>query len=285
MIDLHCHLLPGIDDGAPDLGVAMAMARIAVADGITTTCCTPHIYPGLYENTGPDILQRVSDLGAALSTAGIPLRLSHGADVHLVPGVLSGLRSGRVLPLAGSRYVLVEPSHTVRPPRFLESIFKLTAAGYVSIITHPERLTWVDQHYDDFIAVARAGCWLQITGGALLGRFGPKAAKYAERFIGDGWCDVIASDGHSAGRRAPVLAEARARAERLIGADEARRMVIDRPQAVLSNLPSAAVPRPPAHADDDDGRRTAQGIISRWSKRWLGGITAWWSGSCSHALP
>ncbi len=274
MIDLHCHLLPGIDDGAPDLEVALAMARMAAADGVTTTCCTPHIYPGLYENSGPDILWRVDDLRTALATAGVPLGLSHGADVHLVPEVLSGLRTGRVLPLAGSRYVLIEPSHTVRPPRFLESVFELTAAGYVSIITHPERLTWVDQHYDDFIALARGGAWLQITGGALLGRFGPKATKYAERFVGDGWCDVIASDGHSTGRRAPVLAEARARAERLMGADEARRMVVDRPEAVLANLPSAAVPRPPAHTDDDGEQRPGQGIIRRLSRRWFGGITA-----------
>jgi protein-tyrosine phosphatase len=274
MIDLHCHLLPGIDDGAPDLDVSLAMARMAAEDGVRVTCCTPHIYPGLYENSGPDILRRVDRLREALAEAGIPLALSYGADTHLVPGILTGLRSGQIPTLAGSRYVLIEPSHTVRPPRFLESVFELTAAGYVAIITHPERLTWVDQHYEDFIALARGGAWLQITGGALLGRFGPKATKYAERFVGDGWCDVIASDGHSTGRRAPVLAEARARAERLIGADEARRMVIDRPEAVLANLPSAVVPRPPAHSDDDEGRRAGQGIIRRWSRRWFGGITA-----------
>jgi len=270
MIDLHCHLLPGIDDGAPSLEVALAMARMAAEDGIRLTCCTPHIYPGLYDNEGPDIRRRVADLRRVLVEAGIPLELSHGADTHLVPEVLSGVRSGRIPTIADSRYLLIEPSHTVRPPRFLESVFDLTVAGYVPVITHPERLTWVDQHYSDFLTLARGGAWLQVTGGALLGRFGPKATRYAERFVGDGWCDVLASDGHSTGRRAPVLAEALARAERLVGREEAGRLVRDRPQAVLANLPSAAIPRPPAHDGETAPKHAGMRIIRKLSRRWFG---------------
>ena len=96
MIDLHCHLLPGIDDGAQTLETSLEMARIAVADGITKIYCTPHIYPGLYENTGPDIKQRVAMLQLILQDKGIALELSFGADVHLVPEVPSGLADGRI---------------------------------------------------------------------------------------------------------------------------------------------------------------------------------------------
>ena len=91
MIDLHNHLLPGIDDGAEDLAMALEMARMAVADGIHTVACTPHIYPGLYENTGEGIRAAIAALQAELDAAGIALKLVEGADVHLAPGLVDGI--------------------------------------------------------------------------------------------------------------------------------------------------------------------------------------------------
>ena len=147
MIDLHSHLLPGIDDGATSLEMSLDMARQAVADGVHTMACTPHIYPGLYQNDANGITRACHQLQAALDVYGIALTLVSGADVHLVPGLLDGLRAGTVPTLHGSRYVLLEPSHRVRPPRFEESVFELVAAGYTPVITHPERLTWIEDHY------------------------------------------------------------------------------------------------------------------------------------------
>jgi protein-tyrosine phosphatase len=246
MIDVHCHLLPGIDDGAQTLAISLEMATIAANDGIQVVFCTPHIYPGLYENAGPDIQRRVEQLQLILLDKGISLTLNHGADVHLVPEIYDGLRTGRVPTLGGSRYLLLEPSHHVRPPRFKESVFELIGAGYTPVITHPERLTWAEQHFSDFSELSRSGAWLQVTGGALVGRFGPRVKRLAERFVGDGWTDVLASDGHTTGQRAPVLAEARARAEVLLGAEEATRLVLGRPQAILDNVNPQQVARPPA---------------------------------------
>ena len=116
MIDLHSHILPGIDDGARTLDVSLEMARIAVNDGITVMACTPHIYPGMYMNDGPGIAAHAARLQRALQEHGIALELVVGADVHLVPGLLAGLRSGAVPTLHGSRYFLLEPSHTTPPP-------------------------------------------------------------------------------------------------------------------------------------------------------------------------
>ena len=246
MIDIHCHLLPGIDDGADTLETSLSMARMAVADGIERTYCTPHIYPGLYENVGAEIRRRVSHLQLILDDKGIPLRLDFGADTHLVPDLLEGLRCGRVPTLGDSRYLLLEPSHHVRPPRFKESVFDLIGAGYIPVITHPERLTWVDQHFSDFTDLSRSGAWLQITGGALIGKFGPRVKHLAERFVGEGWADVLASDGHSTGQRAPVLSEARHRASSLVGPAEATRLVYGRPLGVFQNLVANAIDRPPA---------------------------------------
>lgn len=247
MIDLHCHMLPAIDDGPTSLEGSLAMAKMAVADGITTTFCTPHIYPGLYENNAEDIKRRVANLQLILNDKGIALTLNFGADVHLVPEINAGIESGRIPLLGGSRYLLLEPSHHVRPPRFTESVFRLISDGITPIITHPERLSWYGQHTADFLAIARSGAWLQITSGALLGNFGPAAKRFSEQLIGEGWCDVIASDGHTTGRRAPIIAQAKQRAAELVGEAEATAMVETRPKLVLNNLLIDAAGRPPAH--------------------------------------
>jgi len=132
MIDLHCHILPGIDDGAVDLGVSLDMARASVADGVSVLACTPHILPGLYHNAGPQIVSAIRQLQDALEENDIPLRLVAGADVHMVPdliaGLRAGLRSGRIPSIAGSRYVLVEPPHHTAPPQ-LESFFQSAGRG------------------------------------------------------------------------------------------------------------------------------------------------------------
>lgn len=244
MIDLHHHLLPGIDDGAADLEMALEMARMAVADGITTVACTPHIYPGLYENTGEGIRAAIASLQAELDAAGIALQLVEGADVHLVPGLLDGLRAGSVPTLAGSRYFLLEPPHHVAPPNFEQEVFQFMAAGYLPVITHPERLTWVEQHYGTFVELARRGAWMQITAGALTGRHGRRARYWGERFVSEGHCMILATDAHHPSRRPPLLAEAREAAAALVGAGEAAHMVVTRPQGILDNAGPADLPPP-----------------------------------------
>lgn len=236
MIDLHCHLLPGIDDGAPDLATSLEMARIAVADGITTIACTPHIYPGLYENTAAGIRAAIQALQAELDQAGIALRLVEGADIHLTPDLLAGLRADYLPTLNRTRYLLLEPPHHVAPPRFEEQVFNLLANGYVPLITHPERLTWIEDNYPIFLRIARAGAWLQVTAGALTGRFGKRPRYWSQRLIDEGPVHIIASDAHSVHRRPPLLAEAQVAAARQVGQVEAWAMVRDRPQGVITNV-------------------------------------------------
>lgn len=247
MIDLHCHLLPGIDDGASDLATALEMARIAAADGITLTACTPHIYPGLYENDAAGIARAVEGLRHQLREAGIPLQVTTGADIQMIPELVERLGSGAFPTLHGSRYFLFEPPHHSVPARFTESLFDARASGYVPIITHPERLTWLDDaHYGWFVTAARDGAWLQVTAGALTGRFGPRPKYWAERLLDDGVVHLLATDAHAADRRPPLLAEGREAAARWLGADEADRLVNQRPQAVIDDAAPATVTPPPA---------------------------------------
>lgn len=264
MIDLHSHILPGIDDGSKSLEMSLEMARIAVADGIRTMACTPHIYPGLYMNDAAGIAAACDALQRALDEHGIALQLTTGADVHLVPGLVKGLRAGEVPSLNGTRYVLLEPPHHVAPPRFAELVFDLVANGYTPVITHPERLTWVANHFPTFVELTRQGAWMQVTAGALTGVFGPNAQYWGERFVGEGLTHILATDAHSTGRRVPVLSEALAVAERLLGREEAQQLVQGRPSAIMSDLPPGqAAPLPARGAGKPGGAGWLRRLLRR----------------------
>ena len=239
-------MLPGIDDGAPDFETALAMARIAVADGITITACTPHIYPGMYENDAHGIHAAIAGLQQVLDRQNIALKLVAGADAHVVPELLDGLKTGRIPTLAGSRYFLFEPPHHVAPPRLEETAFNTIAAGFVPVVTHPERLTWIDSHYDIFKRMVKAGAWMQVTAGALTGRFGGRPKYWAERMLDEGLVHILATDAHHSDRRPPLLAEAREAAARRLGEAEAQHLVLTRPLGIVENLAPAQLPPLPA---------------------------------------
>lgn len=242
MIDLHCHMLPGIDDGAVDEADALAMARIAVDDGIQITACTPHIYPGMYENTGPGILEAVERFRQLLARHDIPLQLSHGADVHLAPDLVSGLKSGRILTLGGSRYFLFEPPHFVAPPKLEETVFDIMASGYHPVLTHPERLSWIESHYPVMQRIAHAGCWMQLTAGSITGRFGPRPKYWSERMLDEGLVHIVASDAHNVRKRSPQMAHARDLVAERLGEQAALDMVLTRPRAILDNAAPSTLP-------------------------------------------
>jgi protein-tyrosine phosphatase len=244
MIDLHCHILPGIDDGAADLSVSLAMASAFVADGVSVVACTPHILPGLYANSGPDIRQATARLQQTLERQGIPLRLVTGADNHIVPSFVAELRSGHLLSLADTRYVLVEPPHYIPPPRMEDLFFNLLVAGYVPILTHPERLTWLKAHYQTIQRLVSGGVWMQITAGSLAGAFGRNARYWGERMLDEGSVHILATDAHDVDRRPPNLSQGRELATKRMGDAEAQNLVVTRPEGVLRNELPTNLPGP-----------------------------------------
>jgi protein-tyrosine phosphatase len=248
MIDLHCHILPGLDDGAVDLPTSLAMARAFVADGVTVVACTPHILPGLYHNSGPQIRKATSELQAVLDTEGIPLRLVTGADNHIVPTFVSELTAGHLLSLADTRYVLVEPPHHVAPPRLEDLFFNILVAGYVPILTHPERLSWINSRYQLVQRLAHKGVWMQITSGSLTGAFGGNARYWAERMLDEGCVHLVATDAHDVTRRPPNLGLGREAAAKRVGDTEAQHLVVTRPGGVLANELPQNLPWPAQEA-------------------------------------
>jgi protein-tyrosine phosphatase len=248
MIDLHCHILPGIDDGPADLSVSLEMARAMVADGVSVVACTPHILPGVYHNSGPQIRRLVAQFGQILEQECISLRLATGADNHMVPSFVASLRSGHLLTLGESRYVLVEPPHHVPPVRLEDFFFELMTAGYVPVLTHPERLSWTKSHYGAIQRMVRAGVWMQITAGSLAGDFGQSSQYWAERMLEDGNVHILATDAHDVERRLPILGKGRELAARRVGDREAEHLVETRPRKVLANEPVSNMPLPGAPA-------------------------------------
>ena len=235
MIDMHSHILPGIDDGAESIDVSLEMARLYVDEGVDRVVCTPHIFPGLYNNSGPQIRAAVNDLQSQLDLAEIPLKLTPGADNHISPDFVARLRDGHLLSLGDTRYVLVEPPNHVAPARLEDLFFDIILAGYVPILTHPERLTWIEEKYDFIQRLAKCGVWMQVTSGSLLGKFGKRARYWAERMLSDGHVHILATDAHDHIRRRPDLLKGRLAAEKLVGIEETESLVATRPRDVLLN--------------------------------------------------
>ena len=249
--------------------MSLAMARMASSEGITTIACTPHILPGVYHNTGPTIRAAVSRLRDDISGAGIPIALVTGADVHIAPDLSVQLREGKALTLNDSRYFLLEPPHHLLPPRLEDLIFGLQAAGYVPILTHPERLSWIDGNYDLIKRFVNNSVLMQITAGSLLGQFGRRPRYWAERMLDECLCHLLATDAHNTERRPPRMAEARELIAQRIGQDEATNMVLGRPQCILNNLSPTELPVLPQAPRTQSGVKTASwgNIINRVRRR------------------
>ena len=235
MIDLHCHLLPGIDDGPKDIETSIAMAKIAVKDGIKITACTPHIYQGLYNNNASSIKRHTSNLQKILKEEGIKLSLTFASDTHIHPDLIDQINKKQVPTFNGGRYFLLEPSHH-QAPLFLDIyVDKILASGLVPVMTHPERLTYIKDSFAIYTSLIRKGAWIQITAGSLTGNFGKNAQYWAERFMNEGKVHLIASDAHGVNRRPPILSDGLEIAKRALGEEEAMKLVIERPRAILDN--------------------------------------------------
>lgn len=233
MVDVHAHILPGLDDGPRHLAASLAMCRLAVADGVTHMAATPHFCPPFYRHGPRRIARAVQDLAQALAREGIPLRLFPGADISQQADVLGLARSRRLPTLAGAgRYFLLEPAPGGR--RALAGLARgLRPLGLRPIITHPERLAQAGRGWSWLEGLVEGGCLVQITAMSLTGGFGAQAQERAEDLLARGLVHLVASDAHSTGRRPPLLSPARGRLTELVGAEAAERLLRGWPLAVL----------------------------------------------------
>ncbi|MEW5746966.1 MAG: CpsB/CapC family capsule biosynthesis tyrosine phosphatase [Nitrospirota bacterium] len=228
MIDLHCHILPGIDDGPAEIGQSIAMARIAAADGITAIVATPHVTEEVYP--AEIITQKVQELNRELSRLGIPVAVLQGADVNalLDPDLLRGYT------INGSDYLLLEFPYTHLPINTRDILFAMSIKGYIPVITHPERNPSVINNPETLLQLVESTVLVQITAGSLAGEFGQDIRDCAVHLLKRGAVSFIATDAHSTEWRPPVLSKGLRVAEEIVGKERAMRLVTAHPEAVLA---------------------------------------------------
>ncbi len=212
MIDLHAHVLPGVDDGPADLPAALELLQAMAGQGITTVVASPHSFDDRYQNLGPAVLSAVADLQMAVDQAGIPISVLPGMELRLRPDLAALLRTGQALGIAGTRYVCVELPHREYPYYTERAMYELMLAGWRPILNHPERNRGIQQKPGLLERLADQGVLAMVTAASLLGQFGPVAEQLAGQFLQSGAATMVVSDAHDVKRRAPLLREALERA-------------------------------------------------------------------------
>lgn len=231
MIDLHCHILPDLDDGARDLEEALHMAYLAVRSGVTDVVVTPHCTHGGTREVVPP-LQLVS---RALKELEIPLRLHPGMEIFGTPETARLLRAGELLTLNGSRYALVEFSFLSDGVQETQILEQMLQAGFVPVVAHPERYEYTQQEPRLIDQWVKMGCLLQINKGSLLGRFGPRIRDLSLAMVDRGLATVVASDAHAARVRTTWMYDVWDMLGRRFSPVAAETLLRDNPWRILNN--------------------------------------------------
>jgi protein-tyrosine phosphatase len=233
MIDLHCHIIPGIDDGAPTLEASLAMAEAAAKDGITIIVATPHIITGLYETTKQAILEGVERLNQIISQEGLPVEILPGSEVHIEPDLPGRIQDQEVLTINNTgRYLLVELPSAFVPDYTADVLYQIQLLGITPIIAHPERNASLMRNHAALKEMVVRGVLTQITSASITGYFGRRVRRTALELIAEGLGHMIATDGHAEKGRTTQMREAFQIIEKYWGTDIAGQMTRDIPLAV-----------------------------------------------------
>lgn len=231
MIDLHCHILPGIDDGPVHIEESIEMAEIASHDGITHIVATPHIKNILLPCK--NIQKAVETLNTRLAEKDIPMQILQGADVSAMLDI-SFLKGYTI---NNTKYILVEFPHTYLPRNAKDILFRMMIGGYHPIITHPERNLSILANPGLLFELLDTGLLVQVTADSLTGYFGVDIQECAFYLMKKGIVSFIASDAHSSHQRRPILSEGLKIAEKIIGRERAFNLVMSNPALVLEGNP------------------------------------------------
>jgi protein-tyrosine phosphatase len=257
LIDTHCHLLPGLDDGPKNMSAALRMAWMAVEDGVRTVVATPHQLGMFARNNTQRIEQQAAELRRVLETEDAPLRIVTGAEVRVDPDLAGKLRRGEATAIGQGRYVLVELPPEVYVP-IERLLVDLAGMGRQIVLAHPERHPAILARPQMLAPLIEAGCIVQITAGSLLGAFGLEVRRFAETLLARGQVHLVASDAHSAVRRRPVLGQAFHYLCRIAGRRTAETLCATNPAALIEGA-DLELPTP--------GQKSAlRALWTAWSK-------------------
>ncbi|WP_062514765.1 tyrosine-protein phosphatase [Halobacillus sp. KGW1] len=235
MIDIHSHILPGLDDGAQTIEESLAMGRAAVEDGIHKIVATPHHKNGVYKNFKNDIVIQVAELNRQFQVHGIDVEVLPGQENRIHGELIEGLKNDEILPVnSKSSYVFIEfPSGHV--PRYSSQIlFDTQVAGFTPIIVHPERNKQIMEHPNILHEFISKGCHAQLTAGSICGKFGKKIKKFSEQLIEADLIHLVASDAHNTSSRGFSMTEAFQEIEKTFGGSKAYQLAENAEYVVMN---------------------------------------------------
>ena len=232
MIDIHHHCIPGVDDGPRDLHEAVDLCRMALADGVTTIVATPHVLRGPWQNTSlPELQRRLDDLRDAL---GDSPQLLLGSEYYFDFEMNERLQNGDgIVPLADSRYILIEFAAHAVPPLVDQPIYRALLEGWQPIVAHPERNIVFQKQPELLRLLVARGARTQVTAGSILGDFGPEARRASFQWLKEGLVHFIASDAHNCEKRPPRMSAAKAAVRSIAGDRIADALTRTNPAAVI----------------------------------------------------
>ena len=264
MIDIHHHLLWGLDDGADTLETTLAMARLSAQQGITHIVATSHA--SHHWSFQPEaVATKAAELRTALAAENIALTIGTGCDFHVSYDNLADARlTPRKYTINGGDYLLIELPDYGLPLNLTETLYELQLLGVIPILTHPERNLTLQNDPNRMIDWLRGGMLVQVTSASIAGKFGKLAEKVSHRLLADNWVHFIATDAHNVSSRPPLVHESREIVERKYGKETAERLFVTNPLAVFKSRPLAEQPEPShVFAEFEDNRSWLKKMFRR----------------------
>ncbi len=245
MIDLHCHILPSIDDGPETIKESLDLANVLSRAGYRIITATPHMIPGTIWMPAVDEIQlKVNDLNLAIAKLRLDLTIATGMEIAIDPQIPDMLEQGALLPLGDSSCLLIEPPFQQLPPGWEKVVFTILAKGYTVLLAHPERCAQLAVNPAMIEKIIDSGVYLQINYGSFLGMYGRTAARAARLMATNGWIHCLATDSHhSKGPIPDQMQSVMAKLANLIGEENIQQLTLDNPQRLLcgKTLPKISI--------------------------------------------
>ena len=249
MVDIHCHILPAVDDGSDSIPTSIEMLRRGAEEGIEIAVLTPHLHP--HDDAGKEQLhrERFSELRQAVSQAGIGMQIHLGSEIGFRFGMaeVAGWPSGT---LSGNgRFALIDLPPGALSPGLEQGFFEMRSAGFRPILAHPERHRQLAVSQEQIERLRAQELLFQVNAGSIMGQFGSRAQRTAQLLLEKGWADFVASDGHDLVKRPFSLARARDQVREMVGESEVRRLFRENPlkavrgESVVTNADRQTSPR------------------------------------------
>ena len=235
-IDIHCHILPGVDDGAKNIEQSLEMLKIAAEDGITAIIATPHFHYRRGHAKPEEVRGKVQELNAAAKAEGINITVYPGNELYYTHELLEKVKAGEALTMADSDYVLLEFFPDVEKSKIQRAVYKFLGEGYYPIIAHMERYEAFQKDRDFAYTIEEMGAYYQINAGSLMGSAGWGTKRFAKLMLEQGMVKFIATDAHDTEKRCPAFGKAAEWISKKYGEEDLKEYLQNNPRMILENL-------------------------------------------------